>query len=69
GFGVKTFVSPNFGFRFEAHALPAITLPPETRPGERLVEDMQLLNAAIEPVVRAHLDQWYFLDSALRPLE
>lgn len=55
-------------FRFEAHALPAITLPPEPKPGERLVEDMQLLNAAIEPIVRAHLDQWYFLDSALRPM-
>lgn len=57
------------GFRFEAHALPPITLPPEMRPGERIVEDMHLLNAAIEPVVRAHLDQWYFLDSALRPIE
>lgn len=57
------------GFRFDAYALPPITLPPETRPGERLVEDMQLLNAAIEPVVHAHLDQWYFLDSALRPMD
>lgn len=37
------------GFRFEARALP----------------DMLLLNGAIEPIVRAHLDQWYFLDSAL----
>jgi KDO2-lipid IV(A) lauroyltransferase len=26
-----------------------------------------LLNDTIEPVVRAHLDQWYFLDNALRP--
>lgn len=56
------------GFRFEARALPPITLPPEMRAGERMVEDMHLLNAAIEPVVRAHLDQWYFLDSALRPV-
>lgn len=57
------------GFRFEARALPPIRLPPETKPGERMVEDMQLLNAAIEPIVLAHLDQWYFLDSALRPMK
>lgn len=56
------------GFRFEAHALPAIKLPPEEKPGERAVEDMLLLNAAVEPIVRTHLDQWYFLDNSLRPL-
>lgn len=56
------------GFRFEAHALPPIKLPPEEKPGARALEDMLLLNAAIEPVVRAHLDQWYFLDNSLRPL-
>lgn len=55
------------GFRFEAHALPAIKLPPETTPGERALADMLLLNSVIEPVVRAHLDQWYFLDNSLRP--
>ena len=53
------------GFRFQAHVLPPITLPPETVPRERFVEDMLLLNGVIEPIVRAHLDQWYFLDSAL----
>ncbi|MGB3812004.1 MAG: lipid A biosynthesis lauroyl acyltransferase [Shinella sp.] len=53
------------GFRFEARALDPIRLPPEEKSGERFVEDMLLLNAAIEPVVLAHLDQWYFLDSAL----
>lgn len=54
-------------FRFECSALPPIRLPAEERPNARLLDDMQLLNDTIEPVVRAHLDQWYFLDNALRP--
>lgn len=53
------------GFRFDAYALPPFKLPAEAKPGERLVEDIKLLNAVIEPVVLAHLDQWYFLDNAL----
>ena len=53
------------GFRFEAYALPPITLPPEEKSGERLLDDIQLLNDAIEPVIREHLDQWFFLDNAL----
>jgi len=53
------------GAHFEAFALPPITLPPENKPGERLIDDVLLLNSVIEPVVRAHLDQWYFLDNAL----
>lgn len=53
------------GFRFVCRALPPITLPPETKSGERLLDDIQLLNDAIEPVIREHLDQWFFLDNAL----
>ena len=52
-------------FRFEAYALPPIVLPPEEKNGERLLDDIQLLNDAIEPVIREHLDQWFFLDNAL----
>jgi KDO2-lipid IV(A) lauroyltransferase len=55
------------GFRFEAQVLPSIKLPPEEKPGARAMEDILLLNATIEPVIRAHLDQWYFLDNTLRP--
>ncbi|HEV7321851.1 MAG TPA: lipid A biosynthesis lauroyl acyltransferase [Ensifer sp.] len=55
------------GFRFECQALEPIRLPAEDHPNARLLDDMLLLNDAIEPVVRAHLDQWYFLDNALRP--
>lgn len=53
------------GFRFTCSALPPIVLPPETRGNPRILDDIQLLNDAIEPVIRAHLDQWYFLDNAL----
>ncbi len=54
-------------FRFEFEALEPIRLPAEDRPNARILDDMLLLNNAIEPIVRAHLDQWYFLDNALRP--
>jgi KDO2-lipid IV(A) lauroyltransferase len=53
------------GLRFDAYFLPPIVLPPEDRPGARIADDILLLNGAIEPVIRAHLDQWYFLDNNL----
>jgi KDO2-lipid IV(A) lauroyltransferase len=53
------------GFRFDAYFLPPIELPPEDKPGARLAEDILMLNAVIEPVISAHLDQWYFLDNSL----
>lgn len=53
------------GVHFDGYALPPVVLPPEDKPGNRLTEDVILLNAAIEPVIRAHLDQWYFLDCSL----
>ncbi|NRQ14208.1 lysophospholipid acyltransferase family protein [Ensifer sesbaniae] len=55
------------GFRFECQALEPIRLPASDPANARLLDDMLLLNDAIEPIVRAHLDQWYFLDNALRP--
>lgn len=55
----------NDGAQFGFHAHPPITLPPENKPGERLLDDVLMLNGVIEPVIRAHLDQWYFLDNAL----
>ena len=53
------------GVKFEIHLGTPITLAPETVPGERLLDDVALLNGAIEPIIRANLDQWFFLDSAL----
>lgn len=51
--------------RFVATGLAPLHLPPEDKPGARLKEDILLLNSMIEPVVLAHLDQWYFLDNEL----
>ena len=53
------------GFRFICQFLPPVELPPEEKPGARLLADVQMLNDVIEPVVRAHLDQWFFLDNSL----
>ena len=53
------------GTSLEGFALEPVILPPENKPGERLIDDVLLLNSVIEPVIRAHLDQWYFLDNAL----
>ncbi len=61
-YGVRTK-----GFRFECRALEPIRLPASDDPNARLLDDMLLLNNAIEPIVHAHLDQWYYLDNALRP--
>lgn len=55
------------GFRFECQALTPIRLPREERPGARQLDDILMLNNAIEPVIRANLDQWFFLDNSLRP--
>jgi KDO2-lipid IV(A) lauroyltransferase len=30
-----------------------------------LLTDISRLNAVIEPIVRAHVEQWYFLDNRL----
>ncbi len=53
------------GANFEAFALPSLVLPPRENSDEGIIDDIVLLNSIIEPVIRAHLDQWYFLDSAL----
>lgn len=53
-------------FHFVCRALPPIVLPPEQKSGERLLDDIQLLNDTIEPVIRQHLDQWFFLDNSLQ---
>lgn len=52
------------GACFEAFALTPLTLP-QGEATARTIDDVVLLNSVIEPIVRAHLDQWYFLDNAL----
>ncbi len=51
------------GFRFDAFFLPPLVLPGKDEAD--LAGDIARLNAVIEPVIRANLEQWYFLDNAL----
>ncbi|OLP60480.1 hypothetical protein BJF93_15570 [Xaviernesmea oryzae] len=51
--------------RFTLTIRPAISLGTGKADAAQLLVDVTALNAEIEPVIRAHLDQWYFLDSAL----
>jgi len=53
------------GVRFEISMGSPIALEPETVPGERLLDDVAQLNGVIEPIIRANLEQWYFLANAL----
>jgi KDO2-lipid IV(A) lauroyltransferase len=38
-----------------------VPLPSQTDPDVPLIDDVMALNAAIEPIIRAHCDNWYFL--------
>lgn len=51
--------------RFHVRAGSPFHLPETSDPESALLDDVVRLNALIEPIVRAHLDQWYFLDSGL----
>jgi KDO2-lipid IV(A) lauroyltransferase len=50
---------------FSFHALEPFKLPPEEKPGDRLADDVLLLNSVIEPIVRSHAAQWYFIDNRM----
>ncbi len=49
--------------RFEVFFEEAIELPKGPQNPSQLLDDVKMLNARIEPIVAAHLDQWYFLDN------
>jgi len=51
--------------RFRGILLPPIVLEDEATPGARLLDDVQRLNGIIEPLIRAHADQWYYLHDVL----
>jgi Kdo2-lipid IVA lauroyltransferase/acyltransferase len=53
--------------RFDCHFLAPFKLPfKENRITiDALLNDVELLNSRVEPIVSAHLDQWYFLDNRL----
>ena len=54
------------GTRFRVHFLPPYALPPGK--GDPLA-DVALLNALIEPIILKHLDQWYYLDDSVAPID
>lgn len=60
---LPTYVLRREGCRFDMHYLEPFDLPPSTSPATQLVDDVVRLNALVEPIVRANLDQWYFLDN------
>lgn len=54
---VRTFKS-----RFELHVSEIFSLPAEVGAKADVLGDIAYLNTRIEPIIRAHADQWYFLD-------
>jgi KDO2-lipid IV(A) lauroyltransferase len=59
---VPVHVTRENGARFTCRWLSPIALEPTDDPGDALAADVARLNAVIEPVVRLHIDQWFFLD-------
>lgn len=54
--------------RFLIDATDYFELPPTEASGDkRVLDDVAHLNAIIEPVILANLDQWYFLDNPTEP--
>jgi Kdo2-lipid IVA lauroyltransferase/acyltransferase len=51
---------------FTLKILPSIKLEPSEDPGARLLDDVVQLNSVVEPIVRAHLDQWWWLTWAIK---
>lgn len=51
------------GCRFRLHFRGPVDLPSARDPSASLLDDVAALNAALEPIVRAHAHQWYFLTS------
>jgi KDO2-lipid IV(A) lauroyltransferase len=52
--------------RFVLDATTPFRLPAPTRkPSDQILDDVAMLNEVVEPIVRANLDQWYFLDDRI----
>ena len=62
---VPFYVVRKGGSQFVCRWLKPIDLPKTDTPGLRLAEDVERLNSVIEPVVKRHISQWYFLDHEL----
>lgn len=53
------------GFRFTLQFLPSIRLEQGPATDAQLAADAARLSAVIEPVIKAHFEQWFFVDSSL----
>jgi KDO2-lipid IV(A) lauroyltransferase len=62
---IPAYVLRGEGARLKAVFGPPVHLPEGGDDPQGLVRDAMLLNQVIEPIVMAHLDQWYFLDDRL----
>src|SRR5262249_40123005 len=49
------------GCRFSLRFCAPLILPPTDDPAAELLNDVIKLNSVIEPIVRDHLDQWWWL--------
>jgi len=52
---------------FECHFSPVITLPGQhdARVDEDMLDDVQFLNNLVEPIIKRHVAQWYYLHERL----
>ncbi len=62
---VPVYVRRKGGSQFACHFLKPIKLSKTDNPGAHLAGDVERLNAVVEPIIRRHISQWYFLDHAL----
>lgn len=63
------YTTRDHGTHFTLHAMEPFHLPPENEAGKSLVQDVLFLNAVVEPVVKRHLSQWYFIAHQITPIE
>jgi KDO2-lipid IV(A) lauroyltransferase len=59
------FIVREGGASFVLKALEPFRLPTTDAPEDQLAEDVRLLNAVIEPMVRENPEQWYFIDNRM----
>lgn len=62
---VPGYILRDRGSRFVCRWLPAVELEVSDDPGASLAGDVVRLNGIIEPIIRRHVGQWYFLDHEL----
>ena len=51
------------GCRFHVRVEGPIAIPSQADPAAALIDDVRALDRVIEPIIRAHCGDWYFLDN------